>query len=144
MLHASVVWSRMPVHCLRRWRTRLSLMLILITINVLFFRWCGVRNPTRGMKVLEEMIQLGHTPGSFTYTTSIDALCRAGTVTNAAELFVFVRIKDSTMSSPTARTHATMIGALVRNNRMDECFKLLEDMINNGCLPDALTYKELI
>jgi hypothetical protein len=22
------------------------------------------------------MIQLGHTPGSFTYTTSIDALCR--------------------------------------------------------------------
>jgi hypothetical protein len=51
-------------------------MLILITINVLFFRWCGVRNPTRGMKVLEEMIQLGHTPGSFTYRASIDALCR--------------------------------------------------------------------
>ena len=65
-------------------------------------------------------------------------------MTNAAEPFVFVRIRDSTMSSPTARTHAIMIGALVRNNRMDECFKLLEDMTNNGCLADALTYKESI
>jgi pentatricopeptide repeat protein len=114
------------------------------TYNVMFFGWCRVRNPTRGMKVLEEMIQLGHTPDSFTYITAIDAFCRAGMVNEAAELFEFMRTEGSTMSSPTAKTYAIMIGALVRNNRMDECFKLLEDMINSGCLPDVSTFKELI
>lgn len=114
------------------------------TYNVMFFGWCRVRNPTRGMKVLEEMIQLGHTPDSFTYITAIDSFCRAGMVNEAAELFEFMRTKGSTMSSPTAKTYAIMIGALVRNNRMDECFKLLEDMINSGCLPDVSTFKELI
>lgn len=114
------------------------------TYNVMFFGWCRVKNPTRGMKVLEEMIQLGHTPDSFTYITAIDAFCRAGMVNEAAELFEFMRTKGSTMSSPTAKTYAIMIGALVQNNRMDECFKLLEDMINSGCLPDVSTFKELI
>ncbi|KAF9673845.1 hypothetical protein SADUNF_Sadunf10G0066200 [Salix dunnii] len=114
------------------------------TYNVMFFGWCRVRNPTRGMKILEEMIQLGHTPDSFTYITAIDAFCRAGMVNEAAELFEFMRTKGSTMSSPTAKTYAIMIGALVRNDRMDECFKLLEDMINSGCLPDVSTFKELI
>ncbi|KAJ6324233.1 hypothetical protein OIU76_011522 [Salix suchowensis] len=114
------------------------------TYNVMFFGWCRVRNPTRGMKILEEMIQLGHTPDSFTYITAIDAFCRAGMVSEAAELFEFMRTKGSTMSSPTAKTYAIMIGALVRNDRMDECFKLLEDMINSGCLPDVSTFKELI
>ncbi|KAB5544925.1 hypothetical protein DKX38_013037 [Salix brachista] len=32
------------------------------TYNVLFFRCCRVRNPTREMKVLKEMIQLGLPP----------------------------------------------------------------------------------
>ena len=114
------------------------------TYNVLFFRWCRVRNPTREIKVLKEMIQLGLPPGSFTCITSILTLCRAGAVTKAADLSVFMRTKDSTMSSLTAKTKAIMIGARFWNNRLDECFKLLEDMINNGSLPDVLTCAELI
>ncbi|KAG5240586.1 pentatricopeptide repeat-containing family protein [Salix suchowensis] len=94
------------------------------TYNVLFFRCCRVRNPTREMKVLKEMIQLGLPPCSFTCITSIVTLCRAGAVTKAADLSVFMRTKDSTI--------------------MDERFKLLEDMINYGSLPDVLTCKELI
>ncbi|KAF2305758.1 hypothetical protein GH714_008048 [Hevea brasiliensis] len=103
-----------------------------------------VRKPTRGMRVLEEMIQLGHTPDSFTYNTAIDAYCKAGMVTEAAELFEFMRTKGSTLSAPTAKTYAIMIVALVQNDRMDDCFKLLGHMINSGCLPDVSTYKELI
>ncbi|KAJ6351131.1 hypothetical protein OIU78_007124 [Salix suchowensis] len=74
------------------------------TYNVLFFRCCRVRNPTREMKVLKEMIQLGLPPCSFTCITSIVTLCRAGAVTKAADLSVFMRTKDSTMSSLTAKT----------------------------------------
>ncbi|KAL0432950.1 UNVERIFIED_CONTAM: Pentatricopeptide repeat-containing protein, mitochondrial [Sesamum latifolium] len=37
-----------------------------------------------------------------------------------------------------------MMVALVQNDRMDECFKILADMIDSGCLPDVSTYKELI
>lgn len=114
------------------------------TYNVLFFGWCRVRNPTRGMKVLEEMIQMGLTPDNFTYNTAIDAFCKAGMVTEAAELFEFMRTKGSTMSSPTAKTYAIMIAALVQNDQLDECFKLLGHMINSGCLPDVSTYKEFI
>jgi pentatricopeptide repeat protein len=114
------------------------------TFNILFFGWCRVRNPTRGMRILEEMIELGHTPDNFTYNTAIDTFCRAGMVTEAAELFEFMRTKGSTISSPTAKTYSVMIVALVQNDRMEECFKLLGHMINSGCLPDVSTYKDLI
>lgn len=114
------------------------------TYNILFFGWCRVRNPTRGMKVLEEMIQIGHKPDNFTYNTAIDSFCKAGMVSEAAALFDFMRTKGSTMSSPTAKTYSIMIVALAQCNRMDECFKLVADMRNSGCLPDVSTYKELI
>ncbi|OMP05762.1 Amidase [Corchorus olitorius] len=112
--------------------------------NILFFGWCRVRNPKRGMRVLEEMIQLGHTPDNFTYNTAIDTFCKAGMVSEAAELFEFMRTNGSTTSSPTAKTYAIMIVALIHNNRMQECFELIGHMINSGCLPDVSTYKEMI
>lgn len=114
------------------------------TYNILFFGWCRVRNPTKGMRVLEEMIELGHAPDNFTYNTAIDTFCKAGMVTEAAELFEFMRTNGSTISSPTAKTYAIMIVALVQNDRMEECFSLMGHMINSGCLPDVSTYKELI
>ncbi|GAV79691.1 PPR_1 domain-containing protein/PPR_2 domain-containing protein [Cephalotus follicularis] len=114
------------------------------TYNIMFFGWCRVRNPERAMKVLEEMIEMGHTPDNFTYNTAVDTFCKAGMVTEAAELFEFMRTKGSTMSSPTAKTYAIMIVALVRSDKVEECFKLLGHMINSGCLPDVSTYKELI
>jgi pentatricopeptide repeat protein len=89
------------------------------TFNILLFGWCRVRNPTRGMRILEEMIELGHTPDNFTYNTAIDSFCRAGMVTEAAELFEFMRTEGSTISSPTVKTYSVMIVALVQNDRME-------------------------
>ncbi|XP_031094106.1 pentatricopeptide repeat-containing protein At1g73400, mitochondrial-like isoform X2 [Ipomoea triloba] len=114
------------------------------TYNILFFGWCRVRNPTRGMGVLEDMIKMGHTPDNFTYNTAIDSFCKAGMVTEASELLEFMRTQGSTMSSPTAKTYSIMIVALVQNDRMEGCFKVLGDMISSGCLPDVSTYKDLI
>ncbi|KAK6122864.1 hypothetical protein DH2020_043390 [Rehmannia glutinosa] len=114
------------------------------TYNILFFGWCRVRNPKRGMSVLEDMIEMGHTPENFTYNTAIDTFCKAGMLTDATELLEFMKTKGSTMSSPTAKTYSIMMVALVQNDRMDECFKILADMIDSGCLPDVSTYKELI
>ena len=51
-------------------------------------------------------------------------------VTEAAELFEFMRTKGSTISAP--------------EDRMEECFKLLGHMINSGCPPDVSTYEDLI
>ncbi|XP_038874680.1 pentatricopeptide repeat-containing protein At1g73400, mitochondrial isoform X1 [Benincasa hispida] len=114
------------------------------TYNILFFGWCRVRKPGRGMRVLEEMIELGYDPDNFTYNTAIASFCKAGMLTEACELFEFMRTKGSTLSSPTAKTYAIMIVALANNDRMEECFKFLEYMIKSGCLPDVSTYKELI
>lgn len=114
------------------------------TYNILFFGWCRVRNPRRGMSVLEEMIGMGHAPDYFTYNTAIDTFCKAGMVTEAAELLEFMKKNGSTLSSPTAKTYAIMMVAFVQNNQMEECFKVLTDMISSGCLPDVSTYKEVI
>lgn len=65
------------------------------TYNILVFGWCRVRNPSRGMKVLEEMIQLGHKPDNFTYNTALDTYCKEGMITDAVELFEFMRTKGS-------------------------------------------------
>ncbi|XP_059647173.1 pentatricopeptide repeat-containing protein At1g73400, mitochondrial [Cornus florida] len=114
------------------------------TYNILFFGWCRVRNPTRGMMILEDMIKMGHTTDNFTYNTAIDTFCKAGMVSEAVELLEFMRKKGSTFSSPTSKTYAIMIVAFAQSNKMEECFKLLGDMINSGCLPDVATYKDLI
>ncbi|XP_031737290.1 pentatricopeptide repeat-containing protein At1g73400, mitochondrial isoform X1 [Cucumis sativus] len=114
------------------------------TYNIMFFGWCRVRNPGRGMRVLEEMIELGFDPDNFTYNTAIASFCKAGMLKEACELFEFMRTKGSALSSPTAKTYAIMIVALVNNGRMEECFKFLEYMIKSGCLPDVSTYKEMI
>ncbi|KAL2325622.1 hypothetical protein Fmac_024680 [Flemingia macrophylla] len=114
------------------------------TYNILIFGWCRVRNPTRGMKLMEEMVQLGHRPDNFAYNTAIDTYCKASMVTKAVDLFEFMRTKGSTLSSPTAKTYAIVIMALVQNDRMEECFKLIGHMISSGCLPDVTTYKEIV
>ncbi|XP_051118020.1 pentatricopeptide repeat-containing protein At1g73400, mitochondrial isoform X2 [Andrographis paniculata] len=114
------------------------------TYSILFFGWCRVRNPYRGMKVLQEMIDVGHAPDNFTYNTAIDTFCKSGMLKEARELLGFMKTNGSTTSSPTAKTYSIMMLALVRNDRMDESLKLLEEMIGNGCLPDVTTYKEIV
>ncbi|KAL3829219.1 hypothetical protein ACJIZ3_018021 [Penstemon smallii] len=114
------------------------------TYNILFFGWCRVRNPTRAMSVLEDMIQMGHTPENFTYNTAIDTFCKAGMLTEATKILEFMKTKGSTLSSPTARTYSIMMIALAQNDKIEEFFKILKEMIESGCLPDVSTYKELI
>lgn len=114
------------------------------TYNILFFGWCRVRNPSRSMQILDDMIAMGYTPENFTYNTAIDTFCKSGMLSEAAELLEFMKSKGTHMSSPTAKTYAIMIIAYARNNRMDECFKLLDDMVSSGCLPDVSTYREMI
>ncbi|KAL3634357.1 hypothetical protein CASFOL_021411 [Castilleja foliolosa] len=114
------------------------------TYNILFFGWCRVRNPNRSMSVLKDMIEMGFKPENFTYNTAIDTFCKAGMLTEARELLKFMKANGSTMSSPTAKTYAIMMVALIQNDKFDECFEILADMIESGCLPDVSTYKELI
>ncbi|OAY85156.1 pentatricopeptide repeat-containing protein At1g73400, mitochondrial-like [Ananas comosus] len=114
------------------------------TYNILFFGWCRVRDPKKAMKVLEEMLERGHTPENFTYNAAIDSFCSAGMVSEARELFEFMRTKGSTISSPTAKTYSIMIIALAKYDMVEESFRLLGDMRMSGCLPDVSTYKEMI
>ncbi|RRT70287.1 hypothetical protein B296_00036570 [Ensete ventricosum] len=114
------------------------------TYNIMFFGWCRVRNPKAAIKVLEEMIQMGHTPENFAYNAAIDSFCSSGMVSEAIELFSFMRTKGSTISSPTAKTYASMIVGLAKFDKLDECFRLLADMRKIGCLPDVSTYKQMI
>ncbi|XLU32973.1 hypothetical protein S245_069039, partial [Arachis hypogaea] len=114
------------------------------THNILVFGWCKVRNPTRAMKFLEEMIELGQKPDNFTYNTALDTFFKAAMITEALNLVEFMRTKGSTISSPTAKTYAIVIVALVQNDRMEECFEHTGHMISNGCLPGVSTYKDII
>lgn len=114
------------------------------TYNILFFGWCRVRNPTRSMQILDEMIEMGHTPENFTYNTAIDTFCKSGMFSEAGELLEFMRAKGTLMSAPTAKTYSIMIVAFARSNRMNECFKLVDNMVSSGCVPDVSTYRGMI
>lgn len=114
------------------------------TYNILFFGWCRVRNPSRSIQILDEMIEMGYAPENFTYNTAIDTFCKSGMLSEAAELLDFMRLKGTLMSAPTAKTYSIMIIEYARNNKMNECFKLVDDMLSSGCLPDVSTYREII
>ncbi|GAB4854410.1 hypothetical protein Ancab_022996, partial [Ancistrocladus abbreviatus] len=96
------------------------------------------------MRLLEEMVDSGFQPDNFTYNTAIDTFCKAGMIEEAADIFEFMTRQGSTLSSPTAKTYPIMILALVKNDRIDECFRVVDDMVKSGCLLDVSTYKELI
>ncbi|KAI4374464.1 hypothetical protein MLD38_012455 [Melastoma candidum] len=87
---------------------------------------------------------MGLTLDDFTYNTAIDSFCKVGMVDEAVELFDFMRTKGSTMSSPTAKTYVMMAMVLIKNDCMEEFFKLLGDTKQSLCLPDVSTYKELM
>ncbi|GJN22349.1 hypothetical protein PR202_gb09904 [Eleusine coracana subsp. coracana] len=125
-------------------RVRRSLLGNAETYSILFFGWCRARDPKKAMKVLEEMIQMKHTPENFTYNAAIESFCSTGLVSEARELFEFMRTEGSTISSPTAKTYSIMIVALAKADRMEECFELISDMRKCGCMPDVSTYKDLI
>ncbi|KAK8928610.1 Pentatricopeptide repeat-containing protein [Platanthera zijinensis] len=116
------------------------------TYNILFFGWCRVRDPEKAMNVLEEMLERGHIPESFTYNAAISSFCDAGMIKEAMELFEFMRTKGSTISSPTAKTYSVLIVALAKYDRMclagkiDAAYKILEEMDSNSYPPDILTY----
>uniref|UniRef100_A0A2N9J2M4 Pentacotripeptide-repeat region of PRORP domain-containing protein n=1 Tax=Fagus sylvatica TaxID=28930 RepID=A0A2N9J2M4_FAGSY len=111
------------------------------TYNILFFGWCRVRNPSRGMRVLEEMIELGHTPDNFTYNTAIDSFCKAGMVTEAAELFEFMRTKGSTFGClPDVSTYKELIEGMCLVGKIEEAYKFIEEMGNKGYPPDIVTF----
>ena len=114
------------------------------TFTILFFGWCRVRNPVRGMKILEEMSHMGFAPDSFTYNTAIETFCKEGMMSEAVRLFELMKTKESTSSSPTAKTYAIMILALAKNDQMEDWSRVVCEMIQSGCLPDVSTYKELI
>ncbi|KAK9696975.1 hypothetical protein RND81_08G007500 [Saponaria officinalis] len=114
------------------------------TFSTLFFGWCRVINPKRGMKVLEEMTSAGFDADSFMYSSAIDTFCKAGMVDKAVELFEFIKSRNSAVAPPTANTYAIMVLALVKNDRIEDGFRAVEDMMRSGCLPDVSTYKKLI
>ncbi|PQQ03462.1 pentatricopeptide repeat-containing protein [Prunus yedoensis var. nudiflora] len=68
------------------------------------------RNPTRGMKLLEEMIQVGHAPDNFTYTTAIDA---------------FLQSRDG-----------ELLEGMCLAGKVEEAYKFLQEMGNKGYPPD--------
>ncbi|XP_074286297.1 pentatricopeptide repeat-containing protein At1g73400, mitochondrial-like [Silene latifolia] len=114
------------------------------TFSTLFFGWCRVKNPKRGMEILEGMTSMGFSPDSFIYNAAIDSFCKAGMVSKAIELFEFLKSGSSELCPPTANTYAIIILVLVKNDRIDDSFKVVEDMIHSGCLPDVSMYKKLI
>ncbi|KAJ9555142.1 hypothetical protein OSB04_009756 [Centaurea solstitialis] len=84
-------------------------------------------------------------PNASTYNILFFGWCRVRNPTRkAVELLEFMRAKGTFMSAPTAKTYSIMIVAFARNNRMDECFKLVDEMASSGCLPDVSTYREMI
>jgi pentatricopeptide repeat protein len=78
------------------------------------------------MKVLEEMIQLGHTPGSFTYTTSIDALCRL--YERMIEVGCFRSVQTCNM----------LISMFFEMGDVDGAFEAWHEMDKRGCAQDVV------
>ncbi|XP_068305289.1 pentatricopeptide repeat-containing protein At1g73400, mitochondrial-like [Pyrus communis] len=135
------------------------------TYNNLFFGWCRVRNLTRGMRLLEETIQEGHTPDNFTYTTAIDAFCKnmsykgwflrqlkflnscerkgclAGKVVEACK---FLQEMGNKGYPPDIVTYNCFLKVLCNNNKRDEALRLYGRMIDGGCMPSVQTYNMLI
>ncbi|KAG9448198.1 hypothetical protein H6P81_014326 [Aristolochia fimbriata] len=114
-----------------------------ITFGTLISGLCSNLMLDEAFRLKEEMVRVFRVnPNVFVYTSLIKGLCKAN------KLDLAFKLKDELlMSSNTgldSAVYSTLISALFKAGRQGEIVGTLDEMKQNGCKPDTITFNAMI
>ncbi|KAG0486649.1 hypothetical protein HPP92_008744 [Vanilla planifolia] len=107
---------------------------------VLIRRFAAARMVDKAIKVLDEMPAYGCTPDDYIFACLLDALCKHGSVKEAASLFCDMRDRFS----PNIRHFTSLLYGWCRAGKLEEAKFVLVQMREAGFEPDVVVYNTLL
>ncbi|KAF5738068.1 putative pentatricopeptide repeat-containing protein [Tripterygium wilfordii] len=107
---------------------------------VLMRRFASARMVKKAIEVLDEMPNYGCEPDEYVFGCLLDALCKNGSVKEAASLFEDMRVRFS----PSLKHFTSLLYGWCREGKLMEAKHILVQMREAGFEPDIVVYNNLL
>lgn len=107
---------------------------------VLMRRFASARMVKKAIEVLDEMPKYGCEPDEYAFGCLLDALCKNGSIKEAASLFEDMRIKFT----PSLKHFTSLLYGWCREGKLMEAKYVLVQMREAGFEPDIVVYNNLL
>ncbi|KAK4803991.1 hypothetical protein SAY86_003808 [Trapa natans] len=107
---------------------------------VLIRRFASTKMVQKAIEVLDEMPKYGCEPNEYVFGCLLDALCKNGSVKEAASLFEEMRY----LFSPNIRHFTSLLYGWCREGKLMEAKHVLVQMRESGFEPDIVVYNNLL
>jgi ribosomal protein S19 len=98
--------------------------------------------PNEALRVYLRMLASGIAPNAYTYTVLIKGLTTDAKYTGDAKKFVMEMLGKG--MTPNAATYTAVLEALSKEKKLEEAWEFLEQMKNEGFLPDEKAVREVL
>ncbi|KAL6634914.1 hypothetical protein ACP70R_027585 [Stipagrostis hirtigluma subsp. patula] len=117
-----------------------------VTYNTLADGWCRVKDTSRALDVLRQMVESGIAPTKATYNIILKGFFRAGQLQHAWDFFLQMtkRGNQDENCKPDVVSYTTVVHGLGVAGQLDRARKVFDEMSKEGCMPSTATYNALI
>jgi pentatricopeptide repeat protein len=117
-----------------------------VTYNTLADGWCRVKDTSRALDLLKQMVESGIAPTMATYNIILKGFFRAGQLQHAWDFFLQMkkRGRKDEKCKPDVVSYTTVVHGLGVAGQLDKARKVFEEMSKEGCAPSTATYNALI
>ncbi|XP_062222446.1 pentatricopeptide repeat-containing protein At1g74900, mitochondrial [Phragmites australis] len=117
-----------------------------VTYNTLADGWCRVKDTSRALDILRQMVESGISPTKATYNIILKGFFRAGQVQHAWDFFLQMKKRGSKDEhcKPDVVSYTTVVHGLGVAGQLDRARKVFDEMSKEGCMPSTATYNALI
>ncbi|KAK3154905.1 hypothetical protein QOZ80_2BG0196440 [Eleusine coracana subsp. coracana] len=117
-----------------------------VTYNTLADGWCRVKDTSRALDVLKQMVESGIAPTMATYNIILKGFFRAGQLQHAWDFFLQMkkRGRKDENCKPDVVSYTTVVHGLGVAGQLEKARKVFDEMSKEGCTPLTATYNALI
>ncbi|OAY64315.1 pentatricopeptide repeat-containing protein At2g06000-like [Ananas comosus] len=112
------------------------------SFNIVIKGLCRIGDIKGAFELFEKMSSFRCSPDTVTHNILVDGLCRAEQVDRGHEMLQRIRMDGTCM--PNVVTYTSVISGYCKMGRMEEAFRVFNDMIGLGIKPSRVTYNVLI
>lgn len=117
-----------------------------VTYNTLADGWCRVKDTSRALDILRQMVESGIAPTKATYNIILKGFFRSGQLQHAWDFFLQMKRRGSNDENckPDVVSYTTVLHGLGVAGQLDKARKVFDEMSIEGCKPSTATYNALI